>query len=108
VGSILFIALVIYTIINSHIVARNFDEIIQNPTFTGVVVRKGTIAEERALIGSIPARYILQIAGEYFNDDEKIQFDRMFFVSPEVFHRFETGDVISHDMFVDSGYIDLV
>ena len=95
---LLAIVLAIY-IVNSCRAMRNIDEIIQNPTFVGEVVRKGTTVEQTALAGAGSAMHLLHIVGEFFNGCEKILVDHVFIVPAEMFHRFRIGDTVSYCVF---------
>ena len=96
IAAILFLIVLALYIISSCRARHDIDELLHNPTFTGTVVRKGVAAEQRGLIGSVPAKYILHIVGEYFCGDDIIMFDRKFIVPAKMFHGLQVGDVISY------------
>ena len=77
--------------------------IINDPTFVGEVVDKEIVLLR---IGLSPAtrmrEHRLHIVGKYYVDDERVEVDRIFIVSAEIFNRYEVGDIISHDVYGDA------
>jgi len=74
---------------------KNEINIIYNPAFVGEVVDKESFRLNPLVMfpfGSM--RYQLHIVGEFIEDNETIQLDRVFTVSHSVYNRFEIGDII--------------
>ena len=94
-ASIMFIALIIYGI-GSYRVRDDFCSIAANPTFVGVVVRRG-FSEPTSAFGPSNTMYLLHINGEYGENDTRVLIDHVFVVSAEIYRRFQVGDIISYE-----------
>ena len=91
------IALIAYAIY-TDLASPSFDDIINNPTFTGTVAGKEVTVERFTTLGPRFTVHRLHIIGSYIEDGEKIQVDRVFAVPSEIYRQFEIGDIISHDI----------
>lgn len=69
--------------------------ILNNPSFIGEVIKKNS---EILYFAAMPyVYYRLHILGKYLSDDnEVIRVDRIFYVTREIYNRYEVGDIISH------------
>ena len=74
----------------------DFNDILNNPTFTGTVIRKGTT--EPSASGSSGTLYLLHITGMFTVDDRPVLVDNIFIVPAEIHRRFEVGDTLSHKL----------
>ena len=93
VVSLISILLLIYALYSQREL-DNFNNIIHNPTFTGMVVGAERSMERITMIGTRFPVYRLHVIGEYIKGDEIIQVDRIFVVPEEMFNQFEIGDTI--------------
>lgn len=95
-ASIIFISMIVYLVSNQ----RANDKIINSihdPTFVGTVVGKET---STGSFGTFAPRFTvhrMHIIGEFIEGSERIQVNHVFVVPAEMYHRFEIGDVISHE-----------
>lgn len=83
--------------------ARNEDNaILNNPSFIGEVADK----EVRHLIGmtffTTDRQYRLYIVGHYLEENEKVEVDRTFIVSSDLFQLYDVGDIVTYDSFNNS------
>ena len=91
---LMMIALIIYGIC-SYRAMGDIDDIISNPTFTGVIARKG-VSERTSTFGPSNTLYLLHIIGEYAGYDGRVPVDHIFIVPAEMHRMFEVGDSISN------------
>ena len=87
------VALIVYAVYSQRTWSET-NNIIHSHNFTGTVVGKEAVTQNFGLGRRRFTVYRLHVIGEYFGNNERIEVDRVFVVSAEIYHRFEIGDTI--------------
>ena len=94
------LAIVIVVLSLYEVRARGeINSILDNPSFVGEVIEREVRRTRGMTFMSEFTQYRLHIVGEFIEDNEIIQIDRVFIVSSELFNRFAEGDVIYYGAF---------
>ena len=95
---ILAFAFIVKGQVSGSFTARSSDiYTINNPSFVGEVIAKDSEIYQITATSIPVIFYRLHIVGEYLSDDKEIiTFDRVFYVTRQIYNRYEVGDIISH------------
>jgi len=102
---IVLLILVVVTIPLSLYEHRNRNEsnaILNNPSFVGEVSDKDVRHLRGMSFFMMYTQYRLHIVGHYLEESEKIEVDRVFVVSSDLFQLYDIGDIVTCDSFDNS------